>query len=85
MVELGHNVIVVCPTNKLIQNYEAANDKLTSATINKIFNTKMGDLKIKSFDCSEYKVCVFDETYCDAMHIRNRNKNTLILIKINYL
>jgi superfamily II DNA or RNA helicase len=34
MVELGHNVIVVCPTNKLVQQYEAANDKITSVTLN---------------------------------------------------
>jgi hypothetical protein len=34
MVELGHNVICICPTNKLVQKYEAANDKITSVTIN---------------------------------------------------
>ena len=27
MVELGHSVILICPTNKLVQKYEAANDK----------------------------------------------------------
>ena len=34
MVDLGYNAIFICPTNKLNQKYEVANDKITSATIN---------------------------------------------------
>ena len=58
MVELGHKVIFICPINKLVQTYEAANDKLTSVTINKIFNIKMGEEKIKRVAYSEL-MCLF--------------------------
>jgi hypothetical protein len=37
MVELGHNVMFICPTNKLVQKSEMANDKITSVTINIFF------------------------------------------------
>ena len=85
MVELGHNVICMCPINKLIQNYEAATDKLTSATINDFFNMKIGDMKIQSCECSDYNDFVFDEIYCNDMHILSSiktidNKNNKLLI-----
>ena len=75
MVDLGYNVIFICPTNKLVQKYEAANNKITSVTINKFFNIKMGDVKLKSFDYSEFNVFIFDEIYCNDVHIINRIKN----------
>ena len=74
MVELGHKVIFICPTNKLVQKYEAANDNITSVTVNKFFSIKMGDMKLKSFDSSEFNVFVFDEIYCNDIHILNRIK-----------
>jgi superfamily II DNA or RNA helicase len=76
MVELGHNVIFICPTNKLVQKYEAANDKITSTTINKFFSLKMGEQKEKkkSFNYSEFNVFVFDEIYCNDIQVLNRIK-----------
>jgi hypothetical protein len=41
-VDLGYTVLVIRPTNKLIQYYEAANDKITSATINELFDIRVG-------------------------------------------
>jgi hypothetical protein len=46
-LKLGHNVIFICPTNKLVQKYEEANDKITSITITKFFNIKMDEQKEK--------------------------------------
>ena len=40
MVELGHKVIFICPTNKLVQKYEVANDNLTSVTVHKFLVSK---------------------------------------------
>ena len=74
MVELGHKVIFICPTNKLVQKYEAANDNITSITVNNFFGIKIGDMKMKSFDSSEFNVFVFDEIYCNDIHVLNRIK-----------
>jgi hypothetical protein len=74
MVELGHNVIFICPTNKLVQKYQAANDKITSVTINKFLNIKIGEEKMKTFNYSEFDVFVFDEIYCNDMHVLTRIK-----------
>ena len=63
MVELGYKVCVLCPTNKLVQKYETANDKITSVTLKRFFNIKMGDMKIKSLDHAEYNVFIVDEIY----------------------
>jgi broad-specificity NMP kinase len=43
MVDLGHNVIFICPTNKLVQKYEEANSKITIITIHKFVNIKMDE------------------------------------------
>jgi hypothetical protein len=56
MDELGYNVRFRCPTNKLIQRYEAANDKITSATINQVFNRRVGEEKKQTCDYSDYNV-----------------------------
>ena len=77
MVDLGYNVIFICPTNELVQQYEAANDKLSSITIHKIFNIKMGDMKITSFDYSELNVFIDDEIYCNDIHALNRIKKSI--------
>jgi superfamily II DNA or RNA helicase len=86
MVELGHNVIVICPTNKLVQKYQAANDKITSVTIHKLFSIPIGKEHIATFDYSEFDVFVFDEICCNAIHVLNRikrfidnNKNKIII------
>jgi hypothetical protein len=74
MVELGHNVIFICPTNKLVQKYEMASDKITSTTINKFFSFNIGQEKTKPFDYSEFDVFVFDEIYCNDIQVLNRIK-----------
>jgi hypothetical protein len=50
MVDLQYKVRYTCPTNKLIQQYQAANDKLKSITINKFFNIRVGEEKLQAFD-----------------------------------
>jgi superfamily II DNA or RNA helicase len=76
MVDLGHNVIVICPTNKLVQQYEAANDKITSITINKLLNIKMGEQTEKKtpFNYYEFDGFVFDEIYFNDIQVLNRIK-----------
>ena len=76
MVELRHKVIFICPTNKLIQKYKAANDKITSVAVT-IVCIQLGDVKLKSFDYSEFNVFVFDEIYCNDIHILNRIKQII--------
>ena len=80
MVELGHKVIVRCPTNTLSQNHEAANDTITSVT--PLVGIKLGDMNITSFDCYEFDVFVFDELDCNDTHVLTRFKSRLILITI---
>ena len=53
MADLGYKVIFTCPTNTLVQNYEVANDKITSVTVNEFSSIQMGDVKLTSFDYSE--------------------------------
>jgi hypothetical protein len=77
MVDLGYNVICICPTNKLVQKYQAANDKTTSATINKFLNINIGKDKMKSFDYSGFDVFVVDEIYCNDMHVLKRIKKLI--------
>ena len=52
MVDLGYKVLVVRPTNQLIQKYEAANYKITSITVNNFFSITVGGVKLKNFDYS---------------------------------
>ena len=80
MVELGHKVIVRCPTNTLSQNHEAANDTITSVT--PLVGIKLGDMNITSCDCYEFDVFVFDELDCNDTHVLTRFKSLLILITI---
>ena len=56
--EKGHNVLFVCPTNVLVENFE------TSMTTNKFFGISV-DLEtlMSKFDASDYDVVVFDEIY----------------------
>ena len=80
MVELGHKVIVRCPTNTLSQTHEAANDTITRVT--SCVGIKLGDMNITSFDCYEFDVFVFDELDCNDTHVLTRFKSRLILITI---
>jgi hypothetical protein len=57
MVDLRYKVLFRYPSNNLVQNYEAANDNIKSITINKFFNVRVGEEKLKAFDYSDYTVC----------------------------
>jgi hypothetical protein len=63
MRERGHNVLFVCPTNKLVQNY-----KSFGVTTNKFFSigVDFNDF-VSKFDSSEYDVIVFDEIYMSCI------------------
>eukprot|EP00438_Fugacium_kawagutii_P013577 Skav212334 [mRNA] locus=scaffold5228:693:3725:+ [translate_table: standard] len=58
MVERGFNVIVICPTNKLLQSFEGE-----ATTMNKFFGINFGNVKLDEFDYSPYDCIVFDEVY----------------------
>ena len=55
----GHNVLFVCPTNKLVQKYKDA-----GITINKFFSIGINaNAKMSKFDGSNYDTIVCDEIY----------------------
>ena len=56
----GHNVLFVCPTNKLVQKYGSS-----GVTINRFFSISITNTesKIEKFDDSAYGTIVFDELY----------------------
>lgn len=59
MKKRGHNVLFVCPTNKLVQKYGDS-----GITLNKFFSIGVSkDTKMAKFDDSDYNVVVFDEIY----------------------
>ena len=61
MEKLGHKVLFVCPTNKLVQNNEDS-----GCTLNQFFSVGMTEdetKNMKRFDDSSYDVIVFDEIY----------------------
>ena len=58
MAELGYKVVFVCPTNRLLQEFEGE-----AMTVNKFFGISFGDAYVEPFDYSEYDVIVFDEIY----------------------
>ena len=52
----GHNVLFVCPTNKLVQNYKSG-----GVTMNKFFSMSVDyDVMMSKFDSSSYDVIVFE-------------------------
>ena len=69
IVDKGHKVIVVCPTNKLLQAFEGE-----ATTINKLFGTSYGDAQIEPFDLTHYDTTVFDEVYFSGLTIYWRTK-----------
>ena len=59
MKKRGYNILFVCPTNKLVQNY-----KNCGVTMNKFFSMGVDlDVMMSKFDSSPYDVIVFDEIY----------------------
>ena len=61
----GHNVLFVCPTNKLVQNYKSG-----GVTMNKFFSMSVDlDVLMSKFDSSGYDVVVFDELYLDGFKL----------------
>jgi thymidine kinase len=64
LAKMGHKVVFVCPTNKLVQKY----DKIAgveAVTINRFFNMAVDNESTigKAFDHSCFDVVVFDEIY----------------------
>ncbi len=60
MKDKGYSVLFVCPTNKLLFNYE------NSVTFNKFFGIGLDDeatTKTVSDEYQDYDVIVFDEIY----------------------
>ena len=62
MVDKNYRVMFVCPTNKLLQEFEGE-----ALTINKFFGISFGDVKLEPFDYSSYDVVVFDEIYFSSL------------------
>ena len=63
MKQREHNVLFVCPTNKLVQNYGSG-----GVTMNKFFSMGIDlDSVMSKFDCSDYDVIVFDEIYMSCI------------------
>ena len=54
MAELGYKVVFVCPTNRLLQEFEGE-----AMTLNKFFGISYGDAKLEPFDYSDYDVIGF--------------------------
>jgi superfamily II DNA or RNA helicase len=64
LAKMGHNVLFVCPTNKLVQKYDKIAG-IEAITINIFFNLTIDNEKAqrKAFDYSSFDVIVFDEIY----------------------
>jgi hypothetical protein len=59
MVKRGHNVLFVCPTNKLASSY-----KERGITINKFFGIGLTEeSRLARFDHEPYDTIVFDEIF----------------------
>ena len=69
MVDKGYKVIFVCPTNRLLQEFEG-----DTLTLNNFFGISFGDVKLEPFDYSGYDVIVFDEIYFNSLSIYWRIK-----------
>ena len=77
LAKTGHNVLFVCPTNRLAQKY-----KQRGVTANKFFGIGFrkgedgdeeeevkNEIMVKIFDCNEYNVIVFDEIYFSSVRM----------------
>ena len=82
MVDKNYKVIFVCPTNRLLQEFEG-----DALTLNNFFGISFGDVILEPFDYSEYGVIVFDEIYFSSLSTYWRikqfveeNKNKKIIL-----
>ena len=64
MTNKGYKVLFVCPTNRLLQEFEG-----DAITINKFFGISFGNVKLEKFDYSGYDVIVFDEIYFSGLSV----------------
>ena len=82
MAELGYKVVFVCPTNRLLQEFEGE-----AMTVNKFFGISFGDAYVEPFDYSDYDVIVFDEIYFSGLSVYwkikrfvEQNKDSKIIV-----
>ena len=82
MVDKGYKVLFVCPTNRLLQEFEGE-----AITVNKFFGISFGDTKLEPLDYSPYDVIVFDEIYFSGLSVYwkikqfvEQNKDSKIII-----
>ena len=82
MTDKGYKVLFVCPTNRLLQEFEGE-----AITINKMFGISFGDTKLEPFDYSGFDVIVFDEIYFSGLSVYwkikqfvEQNKHNKIII-----
>lgn len=64
MVDKGYTVVCVCPTNRLLQEFEGE-----AITINKFFGINFGDVKLEHCDFSCYDVIVVDDIYFSGLSV----------------
>ena len=81
MAELGYKVVLVCPANRLLQEFEG--EAMTVDTVNKFFGISFGD----AYDYSGYDVIVFDEIYFSGLSVYwkikrfvEKNKDSKIIV-----
>ena len=80
--ELGYKVVFVCPTNRLLQEFEGE-----AMTVNKFFGISFGDAELEPFDYRDYDVIVFDDIYFSGLsvywkikHFVEKNKESKIIV-----
>ena len=69
MVGKGYKVMFVCPTNRVLQEFEG-----DALTLNKFFGRSFGDVMLEPFDYSGYDVIVFHEIYFSSLSTYRRIK-----------
>jgi len=88
MRKRGHNVLMICPTNKLVKKYKRriGSNKfkqeqaehpeygiIDSTTVNKFFSIGLCDFtKMNKFDDSSFDVVVFDEIFFNGTNRMRR-------------
>ena len=82
MAELGYKVVFVCPTNRLLQEFEGE-----AMTVNEFFGISFGDAYVEPSDYSEYDVIVFDEIHFGGLSVYwkirrfvEQNKDSKIIV-----
>ena len=69
MVGKGYKVMFVCPTNRVLQEFEG-----DALTLNKFFGRSFGDVMLEPFNYSGYDVIVFHEIYFSSLSTYRRIK-----------